>query len=172
MVKTYLEHLGCDFVFQHGVLKPFHRIFDFYFPKIKSVLEVDGSSHAGKENKDYEKDRQILKAIGVRTYRITNAAVYRMGHRALIHDIFMGKATMAFHPMKGKGAKILPVLPEKKIRAIRKAKTQKEKMPRNNYRITKFVRKHTIKPMSAKWAGEETELMKAVKMFFPNARPL
>lgn len=86
-VRLYLDQIGVQYVFQHGMLVPFHRIFDFYFPALKIALEVDGSSHHGREKKDRRKDEQFLKYHGIKTYRITNEAVFGGRHRQLIGRI-------------------------------------------------------------------------------------
>ncbi len=49
-------------------------VIDFYAPKIKLAIEVDGSSHIGKE--DYDKSRQdYIEDFGIRVIRFTNENV-------------------------------------------------------------------------------------------------
>ncbi len=51
-------------------------VIDFYAPKIKLAIEVDGSSHIGKE--DYDKARQeYIEDFGIEVIRFTNENVTR-----------------------------------------------------------------------------------------------
>jgi very-short-patch-repair endonuclease len=51
-------------------------IADFYFAKIKLVIEVDGSIHELPENKDYDIVRsEILNDFGITVIRFSNAQV-------------------------------------------------------------------------------------------------
>lgn len=51
-----------------------HFVIDFYAPKIKLAIEVDGSSHIGKE--DYDKARQeYIEDFGIEVIRFTNENV-------------------------------------------------------------------------------------------------
>ena len=65
--------LGLQFRRQH----PINRfIADFYCPKIKLVLEVDGSIHDLPENQDYDIGRsEILKDFGITVIRFTNEQI-------------------------------------------------------------------------------------------------
>jgi very-short-patch-repair endonuclease len=48
-------------------------IVDFYYPSLKLVIELDGSSHATHEGKEYDRERDdILKSYGLQTLRFTN----------------------------------------------------------------------------------------------------
>jgi very-short-patch-repair endonuclease len=50
-------------------------ITDFYCPKVKLVLEVDGSSHYGKER--YDRVRQLfIERAGYEVLRLTNVDTY------------------------------------------------------------------------------------------------
>jgi very-short-patch-repair endonuclease len=48
---------------------------DFYCHKVGLVVEIDGSSHAGREDYDAERDR-ILSARGLHIHRVTNEDVF------------------------------------------------------------------------------------------------
>ena len=67
------QKLGLQFRRQH----PINRfIADFYCPKIKLVLEVDGSIHDLPENQDYDIGRsEILKDFGITVIRFTNEQI-------------------------------------------------------------------------------------------------
>jgi len=50
-------------------------IADFYCAKAKLIIETDGESHAGKEEKD-EKRKQALEEIGFRVLRFWDTNIY------------------------------------------------------------------------------------------------
>lgn len=51
-------------------------IIDFYAPKIKLAIELDGSSHNIKENKEYDKDRTFyLESKHIKVLRFWNSEV-------------------------------------------------------------------------------------------------
>lgn len=75
LVGKYLVERGIYFIFQKGFFKPFHRIADFYLPKRKIIIEVDGKYHNNKLEKDRQKDLGwVLR--GIRTIRIKNEDVF------------------------------------------------------------------------------------------------
>lgn len=161
-VKAYLDRLGCNYIFQHGILKPYHRIFDFYFPDLKSVLEIDGSSHAGNEDKDYKKDREILRLLGIRTFRITNKDVWEMRFQHTIHEILMGTAQMALPSQivyfgKKKRRKLPSYEPTAK--EIKKDKRKRTK-------VHKFVRSRSIKPETLAERAKADSLAEAMRIFY------
>lgn len=52
-------------------------IVDFYCGKLKIVIEIDGSSHEGRQ--DYDSRRQkVLENLGMRVLRFTNDMVFTM----------------------------------------------------------------------------------------------
>ena len=51
-----------------------HFIIDFYSPKIKLAIEVDGSSHIGKEEYDLARQNYI-ETFGIEFIRFTNEQV-------------------------------------------------------------------------------------------------
>ena len=65
------DKLGVTFRRQHPIDK---FILDFYAPKIKLAIELDGSSH--KENKEYDKNRSYyLNSKNIRVLRFWNSEV-------------------------------------------------------------------------------------------------
>jgi very-short-patch-repair endonuclease len=70
--KEYLEQKNIYFKFQKGFLKPFHRIVDFYLPKLRMIVEIDGGYHKGIIMKDEYKDKIWSR---FRTLRILNEDV-------------------------------------------------------------------------------------------------
>lgn len=75
IVKSWLDKQGYKYIFQKGFLKPFHRIVDFYIPKKKIIIEVDGLYHEYIRDKDLMKDKSYLKKRRMRTIRINNEQV-------------------------------------------------------------------------------------------------
>jgi very-short-patch-repair endonuclease len=53
-------------------------VLDFYIPKLKLAIEVDGVTHATDEEKEYDRHRQEeIENLGIRFLRFTNPEVYR-----------------------------------------------------------------------------------------------
>ena len=53
-----------------------HFIVDFYCPKLKLVIEIDGESHFTEEGKAYDRKRtKILESYELRVIRFTNHQV-------------------------------------------------------------------------------------------------
>ena len=51
-------------------------IIDFYCPKLKLVIEIDGDSHYNENAQDYDKERtQILQSYGLKVIRFQNDEV-------------------------------------------------------------------------------------------------
>ncbi len=82
IVKAHLESIGIRFQFQRGLLKPFHRIVDFYIPKKSRpvgmgplIIEIDGLYHENIAAKDRRKDLVAKQVRHMDTLRITNAQV-------------------------------------------------------------------------------------------------
>ncbi len=63
---------GLKFRRQHGIGR---YIVDFYCPKKKIAIELDGSSHNGREEYDYNRDLYIQK-FGVTVLRFKNHEVF------------------------------------------------------------------------------------------------
>jgi len=77
VVKEWLETKKVRFIFQKGFLLPFHRIVDFYIPKKKIIIEIDGGYHTNfnEMKKDNNKDIEFLSKRNMNTIRITNKQV-------------------------------------------------------------------------------------------------
>jgi very-short-patch-repair endonuclease len=74
IVKVFLETHEIPFIFQKGFFNPFHRIVDFYFPRLALLLEIDGPIHMGRREADRRKD-QTAAARGMVTLRVSNREV-------------------------------------------------------------------------------------------------
>ena len=72
---------GCLRTFRYPVLrqKPIdHYIVDFYCPKLKLVIEIDGDTHYTDEGKIYdEKRKNVLESYGLKIVRFTNLEVIK-----------------------------------------------------------------------------------------------
>jgi len=73
IVWTYLRNrqfLGYKFRRQYSVD---HYVIDFYCPKLKLAIEIDGEYHEKPEQKIYDKERQsYLENFGITFVRIKN----------------------------------------------------------------------------------------------------
>ena len=76
IVGDFLYKNKINFKFQKGFFVPFHRIVDFYIPKQNLIIEIDGSSHYGKEEKDNRKDIWFINNRKVRIMRLTNEDIF------------------------------------------------------------------------------------------------
>jgi len=48
-------------------------IVDFYCPKLKLVIEIDGETHLSKEDREYDKERtRVLESYGLKVLRFWN----------------------------------------------------------------------------------------------------
>jgi very-short-patch-repair endonuclease len=64
---------GYKFYRQYGV-SPY--IADFYCPKCKLVVELDGGQHYSSEGLEYDKVRsEFMQNVGIKTLRFTNSEV-------------------------------------------------------------------------------------------------
>lgn len=64
-------------------------IADFYCHKLRLVVELDGSSHIGREQQDALRDR-AMNRHGIAVLRIPNAAAYSPGLYRLLADLAQG----------------------------------------------------------------------------------
>ena len=55
---------------------------DIYIPERRTVIEVDGPSHRGREWRDRIRDAKFRSDLGIRTIRIANSEVEKNDHRA------------------------------------------------------------------------------------------
>lgn len=52
-------------------------VVDFYCPKLKLAIEIDGDSHIGDEAEEYDRARQkYIESAGIRFLRFTNNNIY------------------------------------------------------------------------------------------------
>jgi very-short-patch-repair endonuclease len=68
------QMLGYKFRRQYGVDK---FVVDFYCPKLKLAIEIDGPSHAEQEGVAYDKMRQsYIEGLGIQFVRFQNDEIY------------------------------------------------------------------------------------------------
>jgi very-short-patch-repair endonuclease len=72
-------------IFQKGFLKPYHRIVDFYIPKRKIIIEIDGGYHSMTQAKDIKKDSDWFLR-GFKTLRVSNTQVENGMYQGLIME--------------------------------------------------------------------------------------
>lgn len=73
-----LENTEIPFIFQYPVICAKHKLFiiDFYIPKYKLAIELDGQAHYTPSGIKYDKRRTgCLKREGIRVTRIMNKLV-------------------------------------------------------------------------------------------------
>ncbi len=69
------EQLGAKFRRQFSVER---YVLDFYCPRLRLAIEVDGESHAGDEAQAYDAVRQSeIEALGIVFLRFSNQEIYR-----------------------------------------------------------------------------------------------
>jgi len=69
------NQLGCKFRRQHGIGK---YIVDFYCPKAKLILEIDGGQHYEAANIKADRTRtEYLEKLGFKVLRFTNIDVLK-----------------------------------------------------------------------------------------------
>ena len=90
IVRSFLIENNIRFIFQRGFFKPFHRIVDFYIPRDKLVIEIDGSSHYGKEEKDNRRDNWFIKERKIRIMRFTNEEVFNEDYKFYLDSVIKG----------------------------------------------------------------------------------
>lgn len=74
--RDFLREKGVYHKFQKGFFRPFHRIVDFYIPRIQYIIEIDGDIHDYLIEKDINKDTSFLNNRGFQTIRISNEEVF------------------------------------------------------------------------------------------------
>lgn len=66
---------GFKFRRQYGVL---NFVVDFYCPRCKLAIEIDGNSHYGDKAQQHDADRQLaIQSLGIRFLRFKNTDVLR-----------------------------------------------------------------------------------------------
>ena len=78
-IKNMLDTLGEEYVFQHPIIcaKKKLYILDFYFPKTKIAIEIDGAQYhttPEQKKKDNLRTRRLRKE-GITVRRLTNSQV-------------------------------------------------------------------------------------------------
>ena len=72
-LKLKNSQLGFKFRRQHSIGG---YIVDFYCPSKKMVVEIDGSQHSKKENKEYDKTRSnYFNGLCIKVLRFTNKEI-------------------------------------------------------------------------------------------------
>ena len=97
---------GCRFRRQFSV-KGF--VLDFYAPKLKLAIEVDGGIHSREENQIYDKAReQLLNSLGIEFLRFTNDDIFTRMNKLLniietkiISILSLTKGEMAAKAVRG-----------------------------------------------------------------------
>lgn len=65
---------GLKFIRQYGVGS---YVIDFYCPKLKLAIEIDGDSHFQERAEEYDKKRQkFIEQFGIKFLRVTNTDIY------------------------------------------------------------------------------------------------
>ena len=68
------ELFGIRFLRQYSID---YYVLDFYSPKIKLAIEIDGDSHLDEEAIEYDKNRQeFIESVGIKVIRFRNEEVY------------------------------------------------------------------------------------------------
>ena len=71
--KIRKDQLGVRFRRQYGVGE---YIVDFYCPKLRLVIEIDGGQHSSKNELEYDCVREeYMKELGIKTLRFSNVEV-------------------------------------------------------------------------------------------------
>ncbi len=80
MIKNK-QLIGERFLRQYSVS---HYVLDFYCPKSKLAIELDGAGHFTEEGQNYDSDRtEYLNSVGVTVLRFENFEVFEFPMRTL-----------------------------------------------------------------------------------------
>jgi len=84
-VLNLLNTLGHKYIFQYPIFNEWYfLIADFYLPKYKLIVEVDGYSHFNAESRAKERKRKKwLKTKGISVVRIKNKATRKLSSKQL-----------------------------------------------------------------------------------------
>ncbi len=67
--------LGYKFRRQHSIG---YYVLDFYCPKLKLAIEIDGPSHFTSKAIKYDRQRQeYIESFGIKFFRVTNYDIYK-----------------------------------------------------------------------------------------------
>lgn len=86
VIQILLNELGERHMFQKGFFEgDFYCIVDFYLPKRKLCIEVDGGYHFSDEQrvKDFRKDKYLKEYRGFKVLRISNEAANAINSESL-----------------------------------------------------------------------------------------
>ena len=79
-----LREFGCVFRRQHSIG---WYIADFYCPRLKLVIELDGGVHERPDQKKYDNERdEFMKSQGLEVHRFKNEEIENDVHRVM-HEI-------------------------------------------------------------------------------------
>lgn len=84
LLKTLAARHNDSAYFQHVVGRRF--VVDFFLPRLKLAIELDGSSHAGKEDRDAKRDQWIYQNAGITVLRY-NAYQSIINPSSILRDI-------------------------------------------------------------------------------------
>jgi len=66
--------LGQRFLRQFSIAS---YVLDFYCPKLRLAIEIDGPAHEQKDQEEYDKDRQLaIEQLGITFLRFKNQEIY------------------------------------------------------------------------------------------------
>ena len=87
-IESLLKESNIEYIFQYSVSNADHSkfyILDFYLPKYKTCLEIDGLYHSTTEQIRLDKDRDYnLLLKGIKTIRIANSTSKIINYNDLI----------------------------------------------------------------------------------------
>jgi len=85
LVRFLLDEIKEEYIFQYALFDEWYfLIADFFIPKYKVLLEVDGGYHKEKKKQEQEKKRELwLNDLGYKVVRIDNKDVYTLTKRKL-----------------------------------------------------------------------------------------
>ena len=85
-------------------------VVDFYCPRAKLAVEIDGESHSGADAREYDKDRaEFIESAGVKTIRFSNEQIYNDLNGALL-EVLRHLKQSAISPNSSDGDKGNPLL--------------------------------------------------------------
>jgi very-short-patch-repair endonuclease len=86
---------GNKFRRQHGI-GPY--IVDFYCPRVKLVIEIDGETHGSPLEKEYDKKREeYLRNLEIKVIRFNNMEIYKTMNAVI--DRIMKELKISNHPL-------------------------------------------------------------------------
>ena len=92
------QFCGYKFRRQQGVGE---CVVDFYCPKLKLIIEVDGATHSSPQEKEYDRNRQRwLESLGIQVIRFTNEDVFEGLDNVLVvlKEVCIAREQLLNHP--------------------------------------------------------------------------